>query len=86
MDTHRAECTCCPSGNAGYFLAARVRYSYFMRCVLGFDGSGMKTDCDQRVREVAPKARIGVLPVVVAEVAARGAVACLGSSVRHAGS
>jgi N-acetylglucosamine kinase-like BadF-type ATPase len=23
----------------------RVRYSYAMRCVLGFDGGGTKTDC-----------------------------------------
>jgi N-acetylglucosamine kinase-like BadF-type ATPase len=39
------QCTCCPPGNAAYFLAARVRYSYHMRCVLGFDGGGTKTDC-----------------------------------------
>jgi glucosamine kinase len=44
MDAHRAEFTCCPPGNAGYFLAVRVRYSYGMRCVLGFDGGGTKTD------------------------------------------
>jgi N-acetylglucosamine kinase len=31
--------------NASYFLASRLRYSYCMRCVLGFDGGGTKTDC-----------------------------------------
>jgi N-acetylglucosamine kinase-like BadF-type ATPase len=45
MDAHRAECTCCTPENACYFLASRVRYSNGMRCVLGFDGGGTKTDC-----------------------------------------
>jgi hypothetical protein len=45
MDAHRAEFTCCPSGNAGYFLAARVRYSLGMRCDLGIDDDGAHTDC-----------------------------------------
>jgi hypothetical protein len=39
------KCTCCPPGNAAYFLNAGVRYSYAMRCVLGFGGGGTKTDC-----------------------------------------
>jgi N-acetylglucosamine kinase-like BadF-type ATPase len=31
--------------NAGYFADVRVRYSSDMRCVLGLDGGGTKTDC-----------------------------------------
>jgi N-acetylglucosamine kinase-like BadF-type ATPase len=31
--------------NAAYFAQARVRYPSGMRCVLGFDGGGTKTDC-----------------------------------------
>jgi N-acetylglucosamine kinase-like BadF-type ATPase len=45
VDAHRAEFTCCTARNVGYFVDARVRYSSGMRCVLGFDGGGTKTDC-----------------------------------------
>jgi hypothetical protein len=45
VHAHRAEFTCCTARNAGYFADARVRYSSGMRCVLGFDGGGTKTDC-----------------------------------------
>jgi N-acetylglucosamine kinase-like BadF-type ATPase len=45
MDAHRAEFTCCTPGNACYFAAEGVRYANCMRCVLGFDGGGTKTDC-----------------------------------------
>src|SRR5277367_3361463 len=77
MNAHRAEFTCCPSGNAGYFLAARVRYSYGMRCVLGFDGGGTKTDCVLMDENGTIRARTRSGPSNPMLIGSDGAVAAL---------